>query len=550
MNMKKLTFGTPEEFVPSKYCRNFQAEDSQIGYPVEKIRFYQNKRGCVLEFPVGEEQIYGFGLQLKGFNQKDKELFLRVNADPQNTAGDSHAPVPFWVTTAGYGIYLDTARNVEIQCKAQKLDAKDVMEVQILNADGIELYIMEGETITDIVAQYNRMAGGGCHVPEWGLGVLYRCNWHDTQEKVLERAEYFRAQDLPCHILGLEPGWHTHCYPCSYVWNPENFPEPELMVSKLREMGYHLNLWEHAYVSEHAPLYEPLKVHSGSYRVLKGLVPDLTEGEGRKLFADYHRAHLVEMGIDGFKLDECDNTNLVEYGWKMFPNCAVFPSGLDGEQYHNLFGTLYMQTMLEALNGRETFSLVRSAGALCSPYPFALYSDLYDHKDFIRGVVNAGFSGLLWSPELRHADSREDLLRRLQTVVFSVQCMINGWYCDEVPWKDFGCEEEVRELLKVRERLMPELKAAFDRYEKTGIPPVRALVMDYTMDEQTYEIDDEYLLCGHLLVAPMTAGEQERKVYLPEGKWKDYWTGKEQESGWFVVRTEQIPVYEKMQETS
>ena len=133
--MKRLTFGCPEDFVPSKYCRNFRYEETMISYPVEEIRFRVNRRGCILEFPMGEEQVYGFGLQLKAFNQTDKELFLRVNADPQNTAGDSHAPAPFWVTTAGYGIYLDTARNVEIHCRVRRLGGgADIMSVQILNA--------------------------------------------------------------------------------------------------------------------------------------------------------------------------------------------------------------------------------------------------------------------------------------------------------------------------------------------------------------------------------------------------------------------------------
>ena len=544
---EETDFGRPEKFVPSRYCRNFRYEKTEILYPWEKIRFRTNRRGCLLEFPVGEEQIFGFGLQLKGFNQTDRELFLRVNADPKNTAGDSHAPAPFWVTTGGYGVYLDTARNVEVHCKVRRLeDNADVMAVQILNASGIDVYLMEGSTITDITAQYNRMAGGGCHVPEWGLGVLYRCNWHDSQEKVLKTAGYFRQKDIPCGILGLEPGWHTQNYPCSYVWNPEKFPDPEGMISSLKDMGYHLNLWEHAYISKDSPLYKPMKPHSAGYMVLDGLVPDLSGGEGRGIFSSYHRDYLVEKGIDGFKLDECDNTNLVEYGWKMFPNATEFPSGLDGEQYHNLFGVFYMQTLLDALEGKETLSQVRSAGALSSPYPFVLYSDLYDHRDFIRGMVNSGFSGILWSPELRDASSRKDLLRRLQTVVFSVQCLINGWYCEEVPWKAWDCEEEVRELLQEREKLIPRLKAAFDLYEETGIPPVRALVMDYTRDTETYAIDDEYMFCESLLVAPMTEQEEERRVYLPQGEWRDYWSGEKVKCGWFTVCTQKIPVFEKV----
>ena len=171
---------------------------------------------------------------------------------------------------------------------------------------------------------------------------------------------------------------------------------------------------------------------------------------------------------------------------------------------------------------------------------------MYDHKDFIRGIVNSGFSGILWTAELRDAKTKKELLRRLQVTVFSVQCLINAWYCDDVPWKEFDCEDEVRELLKVRKTIVPMLKKAFEEYKNTGKPPVRALVMDYTDDEETYKIDNQYIFCDKLIVAPMTAQEDSRKVYLPEGNWVDYWTKPPVKSGWFEVETENIPVYERV----
>ena len=177
-----------------------------------------------------------------------------------------------------------------------------------------------------------------------------------------------------------------------------------------------------------------------------------------------------------------------------------------------------------------------------------LYSDLYDHRDFIRGIVNSGFSGLLWTAELRDAASRKDLLRRLQTTVFSVQCLINAWYCPEVPWKEFDCEAEVRDLLRVRQSLIPMLRDAFADYHRTGKPPVRALVCDYTDDRETYTIDDEYIFCDRLIVAPLTAESDARRVYLPAGTWRDYWTKAPAASGWFAVCTEQIPVFERVAE--
>ena len=94
---------------------------------------------------------------------------------------------------------------------------------------------------------------------------------------------------------------------------------------------------------------------------------------------------------------------------------------------------------------------------------------------------------------------------------------------------------------------MPRLSEAFRIYKETGKPPIRALVMDYTSDAEVSNIDDEYLFCEDLLVAPIAAGQGDtRKVYLPAGNWADFFTGESMASGWHTVTTEGIPVYRKV----
>ncbi len=568
--MIKITFGTPEKYVPSIFCKNFNYTETKVSYPVEKISFKINARGCRLEFPLSQdEHIYGLGLQLNAFDLRKKKMVLRVNSDPITPTGDSHAPVPFFVSTRGYGIYIDSARYLEYDFGAVKANSaskeksengiavstdelygerksgsEEVIAVQIPIAKGADVYIIEGKNITEVVSRYNMMSGGGCEVPEWGLEPFYRCCSKYSQSQITETAEYLRSNDIPCGILGLEPGWQSHAYSCSYLWNKELFPDPEKMLVKLKEMGFHVSLWEHAFTHESSPIYKTVAENCGDYKVFGGLVPDFTVNEVSKAFAEFHRDKVMYGIVDGFKLDECDGSDFIKTAWS-FPLCSEFPGGLDGEQYHSLFGVLYMQTILKALGDTKTLSEVRNAGALSASYPFVLYSDLYNHKNFIRGLATAGFSGLLWTPEVRHADSAEDFIRRLQTVVYSPQCLINGWYCDKLPWINHGCEDKVRELLKERERIIPKLKEAFDRYHITGIAPVRAVVSDYSDDAETYGIDDEYLFCDDMLVAPMVKGEKSRKVYLPEGSWTEIHTGRTYGKGWITEETDNIPVYRK-----
>ncbi len=570
--MKRFTLGTPEDLVPSKFCPGFRYEETPVSYPASNFTCRETPAGFVVEFPLEDDcQIFGFGLQLRQFNHRGRSLKLAVNADPVTANGESHAPVPFFVTNKGYGMYFDTARYAEFDCGKQKnpfltghsasseggaadneadlyaVRREDAayMTVRIPAARGVDVYVIEGKTISDIVAQYNMLSGGGPEVPEWGLGMLYRCYTGWDAEKIKSVADYFRENDIPCDIIGLEPGWQTHAYSCTYKWS-SRYPDPDGFLAYLRERGYHVNLWEHAFTHPDADFFREIAPYSGDWMVWGGLVPDFATPEARKIFADYTREHLVERGIDGFKLDECDSSDNTG-GWS-FPLTSRFPSGLDGEQYHSLFGTLYIQTLMDALGGQKTLSEVRNIGALAASYPFVLYSDLYDHRDFIRGVVNSGFSGILWAPEFRSAHSKEECVRRMQAVTFSVQCLVNAWNYDGIPWVVHECEEEVKELLRIRAGLIPMLKAAFETYHATGRPPIRALVMDYTDDAATYGIDNEYLFCEDLLVAPIAAGTgDERDVYLPVAdEWEDYFTGERVPSGKLHVKTAGIPVYKRV----
>ena len=566
--MKKITFGMPEKYVPSLFCEKFHYVESSVAYPVDRITFRQTDAGCVIEFPIEDDcQVYGFGLQLKQFNHRGRKLRLAVNADPATNNGETHAPVPFFVTNKGYGMYFDTARYAEFYCGYQKKNgagnvadggAADKLEdlyavrsetctymsVRIPAAKGIDIYLFEGATITDIVAQYNMLAGGGCTAPEWGLRMRYRAYHKWDSEKIMEVASSFKKDGIECGSIGLEPGWHSHAYSCSYKWS-KLYPNPEEFITKIKEMGYHVNLWGHAFTHPDAEFHDDIAPYSGDYLVWGGLVPDFATKEARDIFANYIADKFVKQGVDGFKLDECDSSD--NTGSWSFPLHSAFPSGLDGEQYHSLFGTLYAKTILDALGETATMSEVRQLGALAASYPFVLYSDLYDHKDFIRALVNSGFSGILWSPEFREAHSKEECIRRMQCIVFSVTCEVNAWNYDGIPWKTHECEEELKALLREREKLIPMLKAAFNKYHETGVPPIRALVMDYTGDRETWNVDDEYMFCEDLLVAPIAAGcGNERDVYLPvEEEWEDYFTGELVGNGWIHVDTEGIPVYRR-----
>jgi alpha-D-xyloside xylohydrolase len=592
----RATLGVPEDITPialreipvARQALERLPDVDAPPFDEDEIRFLRRPRGCTAFLPLERsERIFGLGLQLKSHDQTTLKKTLRTNSDPVADTGDSHAPVPFYLSTAGYGVFVDTARYASFYCGSHALADEPVpdespgrlvdnaealyhrdrrprgpMVVDIPSAGGVDVYVLAGPTLRDALRRYVLFSGGGCLPPLWGLGVWYRGYIRHTQEQSLALAGELRASGMPCDVFGLEPGWQSHAYACSHAWHPQRFPRPDEYLSAMREMSYRVNLWEHLFTDVSSPLYEPLKDRAGSVRVWGGLVPDVLRGEARAAIADHHDRAFVSKGVSGFKLDECDNSDFIFYPWS-FPEYTEFPSGADGEQMHALLGVQYQRLIHEVFrrHNLRTLGQVRSSHALAAPYPFVLYSDLYDHGDFIRGVVNAGLGGLLWSPEVRQCRSGEELIRRVQTVCFSPQALVNAWMIDHPPWKQVdkdlnnagqlmedwpALQDAVRELFRWRMRLLPYLYAGFHRYRLDGLPPFRPLVADWPDDQNVYDVDDEYMMGDDLLVAPVPAGAAERSVYLPDARWYHLFTHEPWEGGRrhdVPAPLEQIPVF-------
>ncbi|SEO63335.1 alpha-D-xyloside xylohydrolase [Amphibacillus marinus] len=532
------------------------------------IKVAQTSRGLKVELPLqADEQIYGFGLQLHRMNHTGRKKHIRVNSDPIADTGDSHAPVPFYVSNAGYGVLVDTLRYCtfytgtnlkkgESEGRANEVHKVGTSEIELYGyektegdrqvlvdipaAKGIDIYIFEGPDLLSAVKRYNLFSGGGTLPPLWGLGMWYRAYSAANSKDIKRLAEELRQSEMPVDVFGFEPGWQTKAYSASFVWDNNRYPNYQSMIDTLTKQHYKVNLWEHIFVHPTSPMYQGLKPFSGDFEVWQGLVPDLAVEEAKNQFANYHLKTFVNKGISGFKLDECDSSDFVHSNWS-FPDLSYFPSGLDGEQMHNQIGLLYQDTIERPFEqiGKRTWSQVRASGALASPYPFVLYSDLYNHRDFIRGVVNSGFSGLLWTPEVRDASSPEDLIRRIEAVILSPMALLNCWRLPNLPWLQVDLEKNVngefdkgyeetraicKHLFKFRMSLIPYLYAAFSSYYEEGTPPFRALVMDYPDDPQTFTVDDQYMMGANLLIAPLISDQTKREVYLPTGSWYDFWT--------------------------
>jgi alpha-D-xyloside xylohydrolase len=116
-----------------------------------------------------------------------------------------------------------------------------------------------------------------------------------------------------------------------------------------------------------------------------------------------------------------------------------------------------------------------------------------------------------------------------------------------LPWDFPGFAERAAvDAVRLRYRLMPYLYSAAVESARTGLPMMRALLVDNPDDPAAWLADLEYRLGPDLLVAPMTDPSGARAVYLPEGDWVDWWTGEVLRGRRFVLARqplERIPLF-------
>lgn len=551
----------------------------------EDIHFEIVDGKTYLRFPLEkEEKIFGLGLNFKTVEQRGRIMRLHVDHYSGQDNGRTHAPVPFFISSRGYGAFINSARYIDAWVGSSvRKDSKHPPVIRdrntdknweaqpysdnlefLIPAEGVELVLFAGPTMLDVVRRFNLYNGGGAMPPRWGLGFWHRVPSLFTDKEVSNEVAEFEKRGFPLSVIGLEPGWMSRSYPCTYEWDKNRFPNPEQFIQSMSNKHIQTNVWINPYVSPDGELYKKIEPYTGSHTVWCGIVPDYSMPAARKIMTDHFERHQLSKGISGYKMDENDGFD----SW-LWPDVASFPSGIPAEQMRQIYGSMMQSVTLEMFrkHNTRTYGLVRAGNAGTSSYPYVLYNDYYAHRDFITALINSSFIGVLWTPEVRSSGSGEEWLRRMQTACFSPLAQLNAWADGTKPWSFPEVEEEVRNIASLRMQLIPYLYTAFADYSFEGIPPVRAMNLEegYQANYQTdkgqldatdnpyaiavrREVKDQFMVGPSLLVAPLFAGEKERKVILPKGKWYDFYTGSYVGEGEVITASpglSRIPVYVK-----
>jgi alpha-glucosidase (family GH31 glycosyl hydrolase) len=458
-----------------------------------------------------------------------------------------------------------------------------------VGADGeLALDIFHGDPAT-VLTRFLDQAGRASPLPEWVHRLWASGNEWNTQELVMAQMDAHRDHGVPVGAVVIE-AWsdeegmtifrdaqyavHEDGSPhagADFTYPPDGaWPDPEGMIEELHGRGVRVILWQVPLLSSRATFAAEDQTHGrqviadGEAMVAAGLAikeadggpylnpgwwfpkalqPDLSTPEGRDWWAARRRYLVRDLGVDGFKTDGG------EHAWAAD---LCYNDGTRGDDGNNLNPVRYAQTYADLLRseGKAPVTFSRS-GYTGSGSQGAFWAGDEDStweafRSSIRagitlsacGVVYwgwdiAGFSGPLPSPEL--------YLRAAAASVFMPIMQYHSEFNhhrpplrDRTPWNiaaqfgDPSVVAEFRELVRLRERLVPYLAVQARRAIETDKPLMRGLFFDHPNDPETWRHPLQWQLGDALLVSPVTEeGATAHTAYLPEGTdWVDVWTGR------------------------
>ncbi len=261
--------------------------------------------------------------------------------------GRTHAPTPFYISSKGYGVFVNAARYIDVYAgTAARKDSPDAPEARDRNTDesrtsspysdaveklvpthGGEVYLFAGPSPLDAIRRYNLFNGGGPLPPRWGMGFTQRVHRLYSAEDVISEAKEFEERGFPLDFIGLEPGWQSKSYPNTFEWDKGGFPEPEKLIKDLQKMKVKVNLWINPYVSPDAGIYSKILPFTGNREFAKYHYEGTPPFRAMDLEEGFHQEHNAQTLKDAeVNLEENPYAEAVRkgpiYGRGKFTRCS------------------------------------------------------------------------------------------------------------------------------------------------------------------------------------------------------------------------------------
>jgi alpha-D-xyloside xylohydrolase len=502
-----------------------------------------------------DEHFYGFGEKFGTLDKRGQAINLWHANATGNTWRASYKNIPFFLSSQGYGLYINSAYPI----KYHMGDLSHTHYSVHLQHDLLDVYVIGGGTYKNIIRHYTDLTGQASVPPLWSFGLWMSRMSYREQTEIETIASQLREHDIPCDVIHIDTDWFATPWVNDLTFSPERFPDPRAMIATLREQGFRVTLWQIPYIAQESVFYQE-GVERGYFAKRDDGSPWLIDGFfGSAAVMDYSNPEAVawmqskfdslfEMGVAAIKTD---------FGEGAPPNAQY--ATVDGLQMHNLYPLLYNRAIWEYTKSKTGEGIVwgRSAYAGSQRYPVlwggdpaALWGDL---GNLWHGGLGLGLCGFpFWSVDIGGfggTPTPELYIRWAQAGLFVSHPRAHGPIARE-PWR-FGEQalDIFRKYAKLRYRLMPYVWSSAHTAVETRTPLMRPLMLDWQDDPNTAGIDDQWLFGEGLLVAPILDESNRRRVYLPAGRWYDWWTGEIVHDGdqgrWLTVDAplDHLPLY-------
>jgi hypothetical protein len=482
-----------------------------------------------------------------------------------NARSDPYAPIdtgrdgslnlatPLWLSRAGVGLLLDEDPGelavtvnqpnpdelIILRRSPARLPAIELAAVQRLPARLTARLLLAAEPHT-AAAQHLAVARLGRPSTAPPRELFIRPIWTTwarfkmpiTQAQTLAFADEIVAHDYPRSVMEIDDRWQAAYGDLAF--DPVKFPDPRALVDGLHARGFRVTLWVPPFLNtgsaafrEAAALGHLLRdaLDDGPAVVRwwqgNGGLLDLTSAAARDWWLAGLRRLQADYGVDGYKFD-AGEAQYVPRGAR-----AALP--LQPHEYADY----YVDFVARHFEWTEVRCGWRSQrhGLLFREY------DKWSRWGFDNGLHAVLTQALTLSvlgypfvlPDMIGGNAVEAEVPDAELMIRWTQltALMPSMQFSLAPW-DYGAEavDLCRRYARLHEALAPFLDEAIAQTLADGTPLVRPLFWDAPEDEAAYTLDDEFTLGGRLLAAPvLLPGQRARRVYLPAGRWRDYWTG-------------------------
>jgi mannosyl-oligosaccharide alpha-1,3-glucosidase len=420
----------------------------------------------------------------------------------------------------------------------------------------MDIFVLLGPSPTDAFKQYIDLTGPANLPQMFALGY-HQSRWNYNDEKdVMTVAHKFDEYDIPMDTMWLDIEYTDNKK--YFTWDHSKFPHPVEMMKNLSALGRHLTFIIDPHIKRDSGYFFHNECTDRGYYVKNkdgkdyegwcwpgaASYPDFFDPAIRKYYADqYLLENFKENAVDTGIWNDMNEPSVFNGPEVTMPKDNLHFGGWEHRDVHNLYGHMQLlgtfDGMMRRANGklrpfilsRAHFAGTQRIAAVWTGDNAAEWGHVHASIQMCLSLAVSGFSfcgadigGFFGNPEA------ELFYRFYQSGAFLPFFRAHAHIDTKrrEPWL-YGKDVEliVREAIRKRYSLLPLWYTLFYEHERSGLPVIRPMLMQYPLDKNAFALDSQFTVGDRLLVHPVTQkGVNKVDVYFPSrngDKQADIW---------------------------